>query len=88
MFSLSTSTKEINKLPNLYPNPSEGLVYIENNNNWEQADIYLSNGQLVSSISIKDEELVIIELPQELGLYMIQLKNKRHQSEISKILKI
>ncbi len=88
VISLSTSTKEINKLPNLYPNPSEGLVYIENNNNWEQADIYLSNGQLVSSISIKDEELVIIELPQELGLYMIQLKNKRHQSEISKILKI
>lgn len=87
IISQATSIEEYENILNFYPNPSQGSIYIENNQNWEQAEIYQSNGQLISSIQLTNQELVKIELPKENGVYMIQLKNKEGHSEISKIIK-
>ncbi|NPD83449.1 T9SS type A sorting domain-containing protein [Lentimicrobium sp. L6] len=88
IISLETTINKLENLPKFYPNPSQGYVFIENNQNWEQIDIYHSNGQFISNIQLTNQELVKLELPQENGVYMIQLNNKEGHSEIFKILKI
>lgn len=88
IISQATSIEEYDNILHFYPNPSQGSVYIENNQNWEQVNIYQANGQLISIIDIMNKKLIRFELPQENGIYMIQLKNKESHSELSKILKI
>lgn len=77
---------ELNNTPLLYPNPTSGIVFI-NDNKWSEALIYQSNGQLLSKHMLSNEDNIEIQLPTEDGIYFIQLM-KEEQIETVKILKI
>jgi hypothetical protein len=69
----------------LYPNPSNGRVYIENKNNLPIffIELYSINGQLIKSV----ENVDFIDLPTEKGIYIIRLIGEGGRDSIKRIVR-
>ena len=70
----------------VYPNPSHGFVHLLNNEKWDQLKIYQSNGQMVQELDYQKN--MPIQLPDESGVYYIQLIKGDRESKAFRILRI
>lgn len=84
--SQTTSVKDQEIKSILYPNPNKGLVYLSNNESWDHVKIFTSNGQLIKEIYQEKSEA--IRLPEESGVYFIELAKVRQVTKIFKVLRI
>ncbi len=72
----STSFSEItNNIINIYPNPSQGLFYVNSNENQLEYTILDTNGKIIlNQIALNNEPIDLRNMPQ--GLYFINLASE------------
>lgn len=71
--------------PNIYPNPTSGLVHLDQVEDGQSVDIYNMQGLLVDSKTTQLHQIDVTHLPQ--GMYIIELKSQR-TSERYKLIKV
>jgi len=70
----------------IYPNPTNSIVNIEELQEVEYINIYTLQGKLVQSISWNKTRKQQIKLPEEKGVYLIKIKTKNQLSITKKII--
>jgi len=86
VISQATSLFEPQTQAFLYPNPNNGIVYLSNDETWESVKIYKSNGELIREIY--QDVNKTINLPDESGVYFIQLAKVSTETKVFKVLRI
>ena len=71
--------------PNIYPNPTSGLLHLDQVEDGQSVDIYNMQGVLVDSKTTQLHQIDVTHLPQ--GMYIIELKSQR-TSERFKLIKV
>lgn len=75
----------------IYPNPAYGLVNMESKETIERVEIYNMQGQLVSSLdferSRETQRMMQVQLPEEKGLYLVQIKTEDGQLYTEKVIR-
>lgn len=88
IISEMTSVIEMENHPNIYPNPSNGMVFISNQEEWDSLKIFRSNGQFIREIKQQESKIESVALPDEGGVYFIQLARHMEKPRVFKVLKI
>lgn len=84
---MSVSEIELNRI-NLYPNPSDGNVFINSENEVNQVMVLNSQGQLIQTKAIDSQNSFDISDLQQ-GIYFCQINFKNNtQSQIIKVVKL
>lgn len=86
--SIVSSTKDeglAKNKPNIYPNPTSGLLHLDQVEDGQSVDIYNMQGVLVDSKTTRLHPIDVTHLPQ--GMYIIELKSQR-TSERFKLIKV
>ncbi|MBL1143634.1 MAG: T9SS type A sorting domain-containing protein [Bacteroidetes bacterium] len=68
----------------LYPNPSNGIINISNSENIESIRIYNLQGQLIKKLKSRQKQF---ELPEQTGMYIIQVEDEKGNVITKKIVK-
>lgn len=68
----------------LYPNPSNGIINISNFENIESIRIYNLQGQLIKKLKSRQKQF---ELPEQTGMYIIQVEDEKGNVFTKKIVK-
>ena len=73
----------------VYPNPSKGEVYIELNNSTPNFNVSIRNtlGQTVYSQKFTNSKNCILNLPNENGIYFIEVITNENKIAIAKVIK-
>lgn len=71
--------------PNIYPNPTSGLVHLDQVEDGQSVDIYNMQGVLVDRKTTQLHQIDVTRLPQ--GMYIVELKSQR-TSERFKLIKV
>lgn len=68
----------------LYPNPSNGVVYIRSDNNYDLSiEIYSISGQLIERFENVDQ----ISLPEEKGVYILRITSEGKDALIKRVVR-
>lgn len=70
----------------VYPNPSNGMVYLLDDENWDQVTIFQANGQIIRETVHEGNKA--IRLPDASGIYYIQMAKAKEESKVYKVLRI
>jgi len=71
----------------IYPNPSTGHIIISNLPNISTINIYEMSGHMIRSRDIRNQSQIQITLPDQDGIYLIQIRNAEGLSKSFKVIK-
>ena len=81
---LSVNTME-NEVPEIYPNPSNGIVYVKNAHQLTNIEVINSLGQTVYSASITGKPVVKIDLGANKGLYFARMTDANGNVSVKRV---
>ena len=88
----SANTLSTNEFENIgqikiYPNPTNGVVFIAFNTITELAEIkiYDVSGRIINTLKYANKELIEIEMPKTKGVYFLQITNSNGLTENHKV---
>ncbi len=73
----------------VYPNPSNGLVSLRMNQQWEGVSIEVTNmvGQIVKTVYAGSTNLFALELPEESGVYFVSIIGTDGKRAVKRIIR-
>lgn len=86
--SLSVETY-LEEVVSIYPNPSTKTVYVTFENTVDNVELLLINvqGQIVSKKTFNNLSHIVLELPDTLGIYFLNIKTKEGQTTVKLVKK-
>jgi hypothetical protein len=73
----------------LYPNPTNGIFYIEFNSSQETIELKImdASGKMIEDKTFNQVDLIEYELIQPKGIYLIEVSDKKNQRSIIRLIK-
>lgn len=83
--TLNTPVNAKQEEPVLYPNPSNGLIYVKNAENVQSVEVVNALGQTIQSVDNSGKTLLKFDLSASKGVYLIRLTHTDGSSSLKRV---